>query len=232
MRDDARITEFFGSPGYGFTTGDLHNAYPNMSKMDRNLLFVDGRYAVVFDDLASSGGERTYQFLYNSNGTWTGDASGGYRITQGTDSMQLFMLQPDALTATVGPARKAEMGTNLSVSNSVPSTSTNFLGVFYPKLNGEADLVKPTVVKDAEGTKMTVARAGGKTDYLSFRTAGTGAITTPLCRLECPFARVYDERYESGERDDDSRERVDDSEPALRFQPGRQCPLRQARRRL
>lgn len=179
MRDDARITEFFGSPGYGFTTGDLHNAYPNMSKMDRNLLFVDGRYAVVFDDLASSGGERTYQFLYNSNGTWTGDASSGYRITQGTDSMQLFMLQPDALTATVGPARKAEMGTNLSVSNSVPSTATNFLGVFYPKLNGEADLVKPTVVKDAEGTKMTVARAGGKTDYLSFRSSGTGAITTP-----------------------------------------------------
>ncbi|WP_135548184.1 hypothetical protein [Paenibacillus cymbidii] len=92
MRDLASISEFFGSPGYGYTTGDLHNGYVNMSRMNRNLLFVDSEYAIVYDDLVSSSGERTYQFLYNSNGTWTGDANSGYTITQGVDSMQLFML--------------------------------------------------------------------------------------------------------------------------------------------
>ncbi|OAS14383.1 family 16 glycoside hydrolase [Paenibacillus oryzisoli] len=178
MRDVAQISEFFGTPGYGFTTGDLHKSYVDMSRMDRNVMLVDSEYVIVYDDLLSANGARNYQFLFNNKGTWTGDANSGYTITQGSDSMQLFMLQPDNLQAVLSPASKVEMGTNLNVSNTVPSEKANFLGLFYPNINGRSLDVKPQITKDSEGTKLVVTRDGGKTDWIGFREVGTGTLTT------------------------------------------------------
>ncbi|WP_135548182.1 fibronectin type III domain-containing protein [Paenibacillus cymbidii] len=82
------------------------------------------------------------------------------------------------MQTTVGPANKAVMGTNLSASNAVPSIASQFLGVFYPNRDGRSLAVKPAVTKDAEGTKMTVTRAGGKTDLIAFRAGSAGALTS------------------------------------------------------
>lgn len=180
MEDQARITEFFGSPGYGLTTGDIHNAYDNLSTFNRNVLMVAGRYFVVFDEVASSSGARDFQFRFHNQGTWTGDLDSGYTITQDTDSMEVYMLLPLDKQGTIGPAEKEQEGTLLAVSPATATEATNFLMVLAPVLDGEGLQAKPQVTQDAEGTKLTVTR-GGQTDTLALRSS-VGAITTAAVR--------------------------------------------------
>ena len=180
MRDEARISEFFGSPDYSLATGDISKAYDNMSRMDRDILLVDGRYVVVHDTLESSAGTRSFQFLFHNNGTWTGSLEDGYVITQDTDSMALYMLETEGMTATLGAANKSSMGTTLKVVPSSAVEKTGFLGVFFPQLNGETLPAKPQAVTDEEGTKLTVSREGDVTDIIAFSSnpAGTGTLST------------------------------------------------------
>ncbi|MDF2927323.1 MAG: hypothetical protein K0R57_6237 [Paenibacillaceae bacterium] len=181
MRDEAQVSEFFGSPGYGLTTGDIRNAYDNMSRMDRDVLFIDDRYVIVHDTLESATVPREFEFLFHNNGVWTGTLEDGYVITQDAASMELHMLQPDSMQATLAPARKAAMGTTLKVSPSTAQKDTSFLGVFFPRRNGETLPAKPTMIQDDEGTKLTVSRDGGVTDTIAFRdsAAAAGSLTIP-----------------------------------------------------
>jgi hypothetical protein len=182
MRDEARMTEFFGSPGYGVAIGDAHRAYDGLSKFNRHVLMIDGRYFVVYDDVASDGPARDYEFLFHNRGQWSGDIDSGYVIDQDGAAMELYMPLPTARTATVEPApsekKKWQGVSTLKVRPAEPAVNANFLAVFVPRMNGLELLEQPQAVQDAQGTKLTVKRNDGLTDWIAVR-PDTGPISAP-----------------------------------------------------
>lgn len=186
MNDQAYISEFFGSDGYGFTTGDAHKAYKqaaNMSKFDRSVFFIDNRYYVSFDDAAKTGNAGTFEYLFHNQGDWTGSLQDGYVINQDGDKMSLYVMMPTNATSTLTPpdtskASLAALGSELSVKNSAAANSAQFMSVYFPQLNGETLAQKPELTSANNVAQLTVKRSSGKTDMISIH-AQSGNISAP-----------------------------------------------------
>ncbi len=183
MANQARVSEFFGTDNYGFTTGDAKNAYQvKLSKFDRDIFYVDGRYYVSFDDIAKNSGTGSFEYLFHNRGTWTGNLDDGYVIDQDGDKMSLYVRMPVAATATLLPPESAyeyavyqSLGSELAVKNTANANSAQFASVYFPQVGGETLLSAPVLTQDSEGLKMTVNRAA-KTDYFAVR-SNVGNIT-------------------------------------------------------
>lgn len=177
MADQAYISEFFGSDGYGFTTGDAHKAYKpaaNLTKFDRSVFFIDGRYYVSFDDTAKSGSAGTFEYLFHNQGNWTGNLQDGYVIDQDGDRMSLYVMMPVEATATLTPPDTSNefftaLGSELSVKNSEEANKAQFMTVYFPQLDGETLEETPTLTSEDGTAQLTVQRNGGKMDIVSIR---------------------------------------------------------------
>lgn len=178
MYDEAFISEFFGSDGYSFTTGNAAKSYKDVKKFDRNVFFIDNRYFVSFDDVENNEAG-TMEYLFHNQGDWTGDLKKGYVITQGEDSMELFVTMPVEANAVLSDPleeeQRSKLGHELAVSNAKASATAQFAAVYFPRLNGEKLTATPVLKTSGDVYELTVKR-DGKTDIICVHKTG-GAIS-------------------------------------------------------
>jgi len=96
MGQAARVTEFFGTDGFGFAASCARNAYRNtragtavgavsLGRYYRSMFFIGNRYMVTIDDISMAGAQTgTFTYIFRNNGDWSGDLDDGFVITQTT----------------------------------------------------------------------------------------------------------------------------------------------------
>jgi len=199
MYNAARVTQFFGSEGFGFATSCAANAYRAwrgsvgnwgsgtsvgatiLSRYERSLFFIDGRYFVTIDDIAMPGSNTgTFTYIFRNNGEWDGgwnpsDNRGSFVITQTTTGnvtvnqqarMELHVMTsvqangevtPPSLLATVpnnAPQVQREAMMSLGSELAVETNSVNearFAGVYFPMIDGETLPYAPIMTTTGTG---------------------------------------------------------------------------------
>jgi hypothetical protein len=74
---DGKVTAYFDSPAYGFTTGDASNPeiyHGLLKKFDRDILFIKPDFVVIHDEVASSGEAAKYDWLLHAAAPIQADA--------------------------------------------------------------------------------------------------------------------------------------------------------------
>jgi len=199
LNEMARVTQFFGSDGFGFATSDATGAYRAwrgsngnwggfgngvgpliLSRYERSLLFIDGRYFVTIDDIAMLGNTTgTFTYIFRNSGEWDGswnpsENRGSYVITQTTTGnvtvnqqaqMELHVMTSGSANGVVSPPPPATLpnnappaqvesmmllGSELAVETPALN-ATRFAGVYFPRIDGEYLDVAPTMTTTGIG---------------------------------------------------------------------------------
>jgi hypothetical protein len=136
----AAMREFVGTEYYGAATGELHTLYRgNLKLFERNIIFMQPEYFVVFDRLRSSGTPHKYNWLLHFDDRKDVNISGSdITIERNHAALLAKVLSPDDAVIEVkgAPVRLGVPITHpgyLEVSNAGKSTEGNFLVVLYPK---------------------------------------------------------------------------------------------------
>jgi hypothetical protein len=184
--DRAVMREFIGSDYYGAATGELHKLYRgNLRLFERNIIFMQPEYFVVFDRVRSSGAKHEYNWLLHFDDRKDVTISGNdITIERKQASLLAKVLSPErAVIETQGaPVRLGVPITHpgyLQVSNAERSKGENFLVVLFPTKarpttgnhvspgnKAISDAIKVLKGKNFEGARIT---RGDAEDEILFR---------------------------------------------------------------
>ncbi|MCP5110368.1 MAG: hypothetical protein GY953_05995, partial [bacterium] len=190
----ARLAAYQDADHYVYMAGDASVAYGDagLRRFIRHVLFVRGRYFVVYDDLAASK-PSTWQWLYHLN------AEAGFQILEpagfhlepgdagiavhhiahterlkidnragdrGRRNPVINEAYPMAVAKTLHPRISDDMlyANHIWVTTSEPTTEHQFLAVLYPHRKGE----KPGKVRRISDHALAVTTPDGKTDLIAF----------------------------------------------------------------
>jgi hypothetical protein len=184
----AEMQEFIGTEYYGAATGELHKLYRgNLKLFERNIIFIQPEYFVVFDRIRSSGNRHAYNWLLHCDDRKDVNVSGSdITIEREQASLLAKVLSPvDAVIEVKGaPVRLSVPITRpgfLQVSNVGKSTEENFLVVLYPKKKTaqDRDLVSAGIKKLSNA----IESLHGK-NYVGTRIVRGGAEDEILFRID------------------------------------------------
>jgi hypothetical protein len=176
------ITRFFTGDRYDFVSGDATRAYgPNATKALRHVLFVDGRYFVILDELASAK-PLSHQWLLHAKAPFTfkpataelameyGGAGLNARFLTPAPS-ELRFSQTDQFTVPVHPDFAAKMPNewHATVWADHPRQSRQFLTVLQPYPKGKRPETDFRPLKAVAGYACT-AREAHQEDLIFFAT--------------------------------------------------------------
>jgi len=94
MGDRARITEFFGAPGYGMVRGNAGRFYDGLKQFERTFVYLDDAHILICDRI-SAVKPCTIDWLYHCDGEWKEVGKGAYEITKGNAKLRAAILYPD-----------------------------------------------------------------------------------------------------------------------------------------
>jgi len=184
---NAEIVDFFVTNHSVFIWGDAHKTYPpllNLTKFDRDIVFVNQEYYVIHDDLASRQ-LRRFDWLLHTYGEFSKQGSVNW-IQEGNSYLGIELFLPDGVVETVEetwyvPNRKPppETGYNdnlqeyqnghfLRARTLSNVSSTNFLALLFPTTNKS---YYPTIFEidsgGVNGFEITPV-SGARKDYILF----------------------------------------------------------------
>ncbi|MGQ9733030.1 MAG: heparinase II/III domain-containing protein [Candidatus Zipacnadales bacterium] len=93
MASRARITEFFGAPGWGVVQGEAGAFYKGLKRFTRTLLYADDSYVLLHDHIVAEA-PSTIDWLYHCDGEWNQIADQTWDITKGDAKVRLQLLHP------------------------------------------------------------------------------------------------------------------------------------------
>ena len=165
MENIGRITEFHGSPGYVFFTGDATGYYPKLSEYLRSVVFAANRYYVVFDSIKAPQPVRINWHFHGPAG-WQAAGGKSWRIIQDEASLDLRVFEPLDASANL-VSKKSGTRQMLDLQTGAGTRQTSFLGSFIPQPAGET--VQHLQSSSAAGLR--VIRPGGE-DFVLMAKAG------------------------------------------------------------
>ncbi|MFW6154735.1 MAG: heparinase II/III domain-containing protein [Planctomycetota bacterium] len=169
------LDEFLAGDTF-FATGDASPCYEEASRFHRHAAFVDGRYAVLLDDLAGYGwGDRDFEWRIHNDGTWTTEGPNQYRVTDGGAWLDIFFLNDGMMTSEFF-ASNAYADEGLAMTQT--AREAEFLSVLVPRRTGMTP-VTPQRIDAANATAVQVDGDGG-TDYILVAESLSGPGTPEL----------------------------------------------------
>jgi hypothetical protein len=192
----AEMREFVGTDYYGAATGELHRLYRgNLKLFERNIIFVQPEYFVVFDRLRSSGKPHEYNWLLHCDDRKDVNISGGdIAIQREQASLLAKVLSPeDAVIEMKGaPVRLGVPITRpgyLQVNSAGKSMGANFLVVLYPKKTNPQDRHPGSAAM--KNLSNTITSLKGK-NYVGTRIARSNAEDEILFRIDDDKETIQD----------------------------------------
>jgi hypothetical protein len=181
------ITGFFTSPYYDRVQGDAADAYGGqLSRFSRDLIFVKPAapgFLIVRDDLATTSGKATFDFLLHALGPDTislSDPAGGLAtISRGNATLHVAVILPREASMSVLPGSPthfdgADQPTSYLQVTAGPGAETRFLVVLYPVITG-TPVPRIAGIHDGDVTGVSVIQ-GEVTDLVLF-SAGHASIS-------------------------------------------------------
>lgn len=176
----ARITDFISTDDYSSVTGELADLYyGKLAEFQRNIIFLNRKYFVIFDKLKSSGAPHQYDLLFHFSNRKEVSLKQSNVFTFKTDKASLFarVVYPENPNLTIcgaptrfGPPLR-EPG-YVQVSNSKKGRKENFLTVLYPvKGEGDVNVMSKNIKKiNGSGCVGVSVRMDNGVDALLFKT--------------------------------------------------------------
>ncbi len=176
----ARITDFISTDDYSSVTGELADLYyGKLAEFQRNIVFLNRKYFVIFDRLKSSGAPHQYDLLFHFGNRKDVTLERSNVFTFKTERASLFaqVVYPGNPTMKIcgaptrfGPPLR-EPG-YVQVSNSKKSGRENFLTVLYPvKGDGDVEMMSKNIKKiNGNGCVGVSVKIGTGVDALLFKT--------------------------------------------------------------
>lgn len=94
MGKRARITEFFGAPGYGIVRGEAGQFYDGLKQFERTFVYLDDAHILVCDRISALK-PSTIDWLYHCDGDWRKTGKQSCEIAKGNARFLIAILYPD-----------------------------------------------------------------------------------------------------------------------------------------
>lgn len=202
--DRAAMREFIGSDFYGAATGELHKLYRgNLRLFERNIIYMQPEYFVVFDRLRSSGTRYEYDWLLHIDDRKDVKISGSdITIERKQASLLAKVLSPENAVIEMqgAPVRLGVPITHpgyLQVSNAEKSTAENFLVVLYPMKTHPTTAIPISPGREKISGAITLLK--GK-NYKGARIAHGDAQDEILFRIDDEKEKIQDDRVSTDGR--------------------------------
>jgi hypothetical protein len=167
------MDDVFLSQSTAFSTGNASRLYAGASRVVRHMLFVEGGYLVLLDDLAGDdGADHDFEWRLHKAGTWSQGAAGEFFVADGDVRLQVRFLAPDA-TALQSQFLATELTAPPSLAVTTRAPATRFLSVLVPQKGG-----LPAIT--AESLAVTGGAAVRAVDGSTIDVAGIAAGPGPL----------------------------------------------------
>ena len=186
----ATSADLFLSQATAFATGDatrLHAAQsPAAARVVRHLLFLEGQYVILVDELAGAdGGDHDFEWRLHKDGAWSQGAPGQFFVADGDVRLDVRFLAP-AGAALAGEFLPAELTAPPCLAVRTRGAAANFVSVLVPQQAGApaiaADLPPATnalAVRGSLGARVDlfgVAQVAGPFTLADAEASGAAAV--------------------------------------------------------
>ena len=184
MTDHAKITQFASGENMAFALGDLSTVYlGNVRTLERGILYVHPRTAIIIDRLETEHGEATMDALFHGpKYSDMNDLEGMFAIQSGNTSLYghpIGVNSPSKFSITPDPVK-------LGMYTDEPVEPMGRVTVTTPTTNGKAVSAvvfgeKPTVDSHDRAVFLSLEKAGVMINGLGTDTVAGGIGTDGLC---------------------------------------------------
>ena len=178
----ARLTDFITTNGFSSATGEIADVYKGkLKEFERNIIFMNKKYFVVYDKIKASKDPHQYDLLFHFANMQELKLDKGNIFTYSTSKASLYsqIVFPENINLKLvnGPV---EFGTPIlqtgyvKASNPEKSIGENVLTILYPQKGNENVLSVSNDISKLKGNNYIGIKVNneGKTDELLFRTDG------------------------------------------------------------
>jgi hypothetical protein len=160
------VTDLFASQSSAFVTGDASKLYTGANKVVRRLLFVEGGYVVLVDDLAGAdGADHDFEWRLHDSGTFVLGAGGQVELTSGDTGLFIQFLAPSG-TALSTELLPGELTAPPCLAAKTRGKTAHFVSGLVPQKSGSPTITFST--RSTTGGIGVTAVNGDVTDDIGF----------------------------------------------------------------